>query len=102
MSATMVMLVSVLMYVLLRWSKNEKAVTIGGVVAGAFVVGVIALADRGRTAVVAEGFAWLFFTVVAYKFTPVATGLVKTYAPAAKSNVTSTLKPGSDTGSNTV
>lgn len=89
----MVMLVAVVLYVLVRWSRNEPAVTIGSVVAGAFVVGVIALLDRGRTAEIARGFAWLFFVVVAYNFVPAMTAAMKAAGAATKSNVQSTLVP---------
>jgi hypothetical protein len=90
-SATIVMAVAVLLYVLVRWSKDEPAVTIGSVLSGVLVIGVIALADRGRTAEVARGFAWLFFVVVAYNFVPAMTKAMSAAASAAKGNVHDTL-----------
>ena len=64
------MAVAVLLYVITRWSRNEPAVTLPGVVGGAFVILVIALLDQGRTEDIARGFAWLFFIVAAYNAIP--------------------------------
>lgn len=85
------MAVAVIMYVLVRWSRNEPAVSIGSVLAGGFVIGVIALADRGRTAEVARGFAWLFFAVVAYNFIPAITTAMQNAFSNTKTNVRDTI-----------
>ena len=70
MRASVVMAVAVLLYVITRWSRNEPAVTLPGVVGGAFAILVIALLDTGRTEEIARGFAWLFFIVAAYNAIP--------------------------------
>ena len=70
MSASTVMALAILMYVIARWAHNKTAVTIGGVVSGLFAIFIIALLDHGRTEQVAKGFAWLFFIVAAYNAIP--------------------------------
>jgi hypothetical protein len=77
----MVMALAILLYIIARWSKNEPAVTLTGVVSGLFAVFIIALLDHGRTEQVAKGFAWLFFIVAAYNAIP---PLAKAAVPAAK------------------
>ena len=93
MSATVIMIVAVLLYVLVRWSRNEPAVTIGSVISGVFVVAVIALLDRGRTQGVARGFAYLFLLVVAYNFIPALTKALAAAAKNAGGNAKNTLNP---------
>ena len=86
MRASVVMAVAVLLYVITRWSRNEPAVTLPGVVGGAFVILVIALLDQGRTEEIARGFAWLFFIVAAYNaIPPLATAAGTTAANTGKS-----------------
>lgn len=87
----MVMALAVLMYVLVRWSKNEPAINIATIISGVIVVGVIALLDNGKTAEIARGFSWLFFIVVAYNFVPALTSAAKAAGAATKSNVQDTL-----------
>ena len=70
MSASTVMALAILMYVIARWAHNKTAVTIGGVVSGLFAIFIIALLDHGRTEQIAKGFAWLFFIVAAYNAIP--------------------------------
>jgi hypothetical protein len=78
-TATTVMAVAILLYVITRWAHNKPAVSIGGVISGLFVILVIAMLDQGKTEQVAKGFAWLFFIVAAYNAIPPIT------AAAAKS-----------------
>lgn len=67
------MAVAVGMYIITRWSRNEPAVTIDGVLGGVFAILVIALLDQGKTESIARGFAWLFFVVAAYNAIPAFT-----------------------------
>ena len=82
------MALAILLYIIARWSKNEPAVTLGGVVSGLFVIFIIALLDHGKSEPVAKGFAWLFFTVAAFNAIPplasVATSGVKSGASQVK------------------
>ena len=92
----MVMALAILLYIIARWSRNEPAVTLTGVVSGLFAVFIIALLDQGRTEQIARGFAWLFFIVAAYNAIP---PLAKAAVPAAKTataNVKTTFKGGSN------
>lgn len=91
MTATMVMALAILLYVIARWSRNEPAVTLGGVVSGLFAIFIIALLDQGRTEQVARGFAWLFFTVAAFNAIPPLTTLAGTAAKAGTTQAKSTL-----------
>lgn len=86
------MAVAVVLYILVRWSKNEPAVNIGSLLAGAFVIGFIALLDHGRASEIAKGFAWLFLVVVLYHFVPAMTAAMKAAGAATKSNVQTTLQ----------
>jgi len=89
----MVMALAILLYIIARWSKNEPAVTLTGVVSGLFAVFIIALLDQGRTEPIARGFAWLFFIAAAYNAVP---PLAAAAVPAAKKSAAaakSTLKP---------
>jgi hypothetical protein len=82
MTASMVMALAILLYIIARWAHNKTAVTIGGVVSGLFAIFIIALLDQGKTEPVAKGFAWLFFIVAAYSAIP---PLTKAAARGAKS-----------------
>jgi hypothetical protein len=89
MRASVVMAIAVLLYIITRWSRNEPAVTLPGVVGGAFAILVIALLDQGRTEEIARGFAWLFFIVAFMNaIGPIATAATTT----AKSGGTSVKK----------
>lgn len=77
MKASVVMFLAVLLYIVHRWATNQSAVTLPTVLAGIFVIFVIALLDQGRTEKLARGFAWLFFLVAAYNAIPAFTGLLK-------------------------
>lgn len=70
MTASMVMALAILLYIIARWAHNKPAVTIGGVVSGLFAIFIIALLDQGKTEQIAKGFAWLFFIVAAYNAIP--------------------------------
>jgi len=91
MTASMVMALAILLYIIARWAHNKPAVTLPGVVSGLFAVFIIALLDHGRTEQVAKGFAWLFFIVAAYNAIPpltkAAAGSVKTQAGQAKATL---------------
>ena len=91
MRASVVMAVAVLLYVITRWSRNEPAVTLPGVVGGAFVILVIALLDQGRTEEIARGFAWLFFIVAAYNAIPPLTKAATTTAANTGKSVKGTV-----------
>ena len=91
MRASVVMAVAVLLYVITRWSRNEPAVTLPGVIGGAFVILVIALLDQGRTEEIARGFAWLFFIVAAYNAIPPLTRAAATTAKSSGKSVKGTL-----------
>lgn len=90
MSASTVMALAILMYVIARWAHNKTAVTIGGVVSGLFAIFIIAMLDHGRTEQIAKGFAWLFFIVAAYNaIPPLATVAVQgTQASASQAKQT--------------
>jgi hypothetical protein len=91
MTASMVMALAILLYVIARWAHNKPAVTLGGVVSGLFAIFVIALLDQGKTEQIAKGFAWLFFIVAAYNAIPpltkAATTSAKTGATQARTTI---------------
>lgn len=70
MRASTIMLVAVLLYLVHRWSTNQKTVSPQIVVEAAFAILVIALLDQGETEPVARGFAWLFLAGAAYVAIP--------------------------------
>jgi putative effector of murein hydrolase LrgA (UPF0299 family) len=80
-TATTVMTLAILLYIIARWAHNKPAVTLPGVVSGLFAVFIIAILDHGRTEQIAKGFAWLFFIVAAYNAIP---PLAAAAVPAAK------------------
>jgi hypothetical protein len=88
----MVMALAILLYIIARWSKNQPAVTLGGVVSGLFAIFIIALLDQGRTEQVARGFAWLFFIVAAYNAIPPLTSLAATAGKAGGTQAKATLE----------
>ena len=87
----MVMALAILLYIIARWSKNQPAVTLGGVVSGLFAIFIIALLDQGRTEQIAKGFAWLFFIVAAYNAIPPLTSLAATAGKAGGTQAKQTL-----------
>jgi hypothetical protein len=68
--ASTIMLVAVLLWLVHRWSTNQKTVDPKTVVEAAFAILVIALLDQGETEPVAKGFAWLFLAGAAYVALP--------------------------------
>ena len=92
MTASMVMAVAILLYVIARWAHNKPAVTLGGVVQGLFAIFIIALLDQGKTEQIAKGFAWLFFIVAAYNAIPPLTALATTSVKAGATQAKTTLK----------
>jgi hypothetical protein len=90
----MVMALAILLYIITRWSRNEPAVTLTGVISGLFAVFIIALLDQGRTEQVARGFAWLFFIAAAYNAIPPLAAAAVPAAKKAASAAASTVKPG--------
>ena len=91
MTATMVMAMAILLYVIARWAHNKPAVTLGGVMSGLIAIFVIALLDQGRTEQVARGFAWLFFIVAAYNAIPPLTTVALQGGKAGVTQAKSTL-----------
>lgn len=91
MTASMVMAVAILLYVIARWAHNKPAVTLGGVVSGLIAIFIIALLDQGRTEQIAKGFAWLFFIVAAYNAIPPLTTLATTSAKKSAAQAKTTL-----------
>jgi hypothetical protein len=91
MSASMVMALAILLYIIARWAHNKTAVTIGGVVSGLFAIFVIALLDQGKTEQIAKGFAWLFFIVAAYNAIPPLTRAATRTAKSGGAQAKSTL-----------
>jgi hypothetical protein len=85
-SASRLMVVAILLYVVHRWATGKTAVDVQVVVGGLFAILVIAMLDQGETEPVAKGFAWLFVLVAAYNAIPaiskVSSG--KAAAPAPK------------------
>lgn len=77
MTATIVMVIAIVLYIIHRWATNKPAVTVAVVLSGAFAVFVIAILDQGRTQAIARGFAWLFFLVAAYNAIPAFTGAIQ-------------------------
>lgn len=63
MRASTVILVALGAAVIGRWTTNGKFQP-KDILAGAFVLTVITLADNGKAAPVAKGFAWLFLAAV--------------------------------------
>lgn len=70
MTATMIMVVAVLLFIIARWTRNQPAVTLPIVMSGAFAIFVIALLDHGRAQEIARGLAWLFAVVAFYAASP--------------------------------
>jgi hypothetical protein len=69
-----------------RWANNQKALpSAAGTIQVLVALGVVALADQGRTRPVAQGLAWLFFAAVMLSDNSPITGLAKVSgaAPAA-------------------
>jgi hypothetical protein len=89
----MVMALAILLYIITRWSRNEPAVTLAGVVSGLIAVFIIALLDQGRTEQVAKGFAWLFFIAAAYNAIPPLAAAAVPAAKKAGSTAAATVKP---------
>ena len=87
MRASVVMALSVGMYVLARWEKNEPAVTLDGILGGVFAILVIALLDQGKTEQIAKGFAWLFFAAAAYNALPAFSNALNAASKDAKTNL---------------
>lgn len=92
MRASVVMAVAVFLYIVARWTRNEPAVTLPAVLGGAFAIFVIALLDQGRTEEIAKGFAWLFAIVAGYAALPGFFKSLGQAGPAAKKQVTETVK----------
>ncbi len=76
MTATIVMALAIVLYIIARWARNEPAVTLPVVLSGLLAIFIIALLDQGRSAEVARGFAWLFFIGAAYAAIPAYTGAI--------------------------
>ena len=92
MTATMVMALAILLYIIARWAHNQPAVTLGGVISGLFAIFIIALLDHGRSEPVAKGFAWLFFIVAAYNAIPPLATLATSGAKAGGTQARATLE----------
>lgn len=84
MSAVMIMVVAVILYIVHRWATNKPAVTLPIVLSGIFAIFIIALLDQGKTEPIAKGFAWLFLVVAAYNAIPAFTGAIQSARTAAK------------------
>lgn len=88
MSATSVAAIGVGLAVVGRWAHNQPALTTRSAAGSVVAVGVIAALDRGKTAQIATGFAWLILVAVMLsKNSPVsgiATAINKSAKPAAK------------------
>lgn len=65
MRATTVMLVAMGLGLIGRWANNQKTLSAKMLVQVLFALVVIAMLDQGRTAGIAQGFAWLFLIAVA-------------------------------------
>jgi ABC-type uncharacterized transport system permease subunit len=91
MTASMVMAVAILLYIIARWSRNQTALTIGGVVSGLFAIFIIALLDQGKTEQIAKGLAWLFFIGAAYNAIPPVTRAAARGAKSGTSQAKQTL-----------
>lgn len=73
MSATSVTAIALGAAVVGRWAHNQPALTIRSAVGSVVAVGTIAALDRGSTAQIAQGFAWLILiAVLLSKNSPVA------------------------------
>lgn len=90
MRASVVMLLAVILYVIVRWSRNEPAVTVPIMLGGAVVILVIGMIDTGRTEEIAKGFAWLVFIVAAYNAIP---ALKNAITSANKNQAATATKP---------
>lgn len=64
MSATSVAAIGVGLAVVGRWAHNQPALTTRSAAGSVVAVGVIAALDRGKTAQLATGFAWLILVAV--------------------------------------
>lgn len=84
MSATVIMALAIVLYIIHRWATNQPAVNLAVVLSGVFAIFIIALLDQGRTAEIARGFAWLFFIVAAYNAIPAFTGAITSAQQSAK------------------
>jgi hypothetical protein len=94
MSATLVMLLAVILYVIARWARNEPAVNLPVILSGAFAIGIIAFLDSfSRTEQIAKGFAWLFLVTAAYVAIPGFTGAIKSAQGGARKGVQAVRNP---------
>lgn len=86
MSASVIMLLAVVLYIIHRWATGKPAVTLATVLGGIFAIFIIALLDRGKSEPVAKGFAFLFLLVAAYNAIPAFTNAInsanKTLGPS--------------------
>ena len=78
MTATTVMMVAIGAAVIGRWAHNQPTGSVTTVIEAAFALLVIALLDQGKTAPVAQGFAWLFLAAVLLSANSPLTGIAKT------------------------
>ena len=70
MSASEIMALAIVAYVVHRWATNKTAIDARTVVEGIFAVVVIGMLDQGQTEPIAKGFAWLFFVVAVMNVLP--------------------------------
>ena len=98
MTATVVMALAVILYVIHRWATNKPAATLPILLSGAFVIFIIALLDGGKTEPVAKGFAWLFLVVAAYRAIPAFGGALQSAQKAAGKGGSTTNKGGGPKG----
>ncbi len=91
MSATQLMTLAVVLYVVARWIHNQPAVNVHVVVGGLIAIVVIAGLDHGHSEPVAKGLAWLFLIGAGYG---VVGPLAKLAATSAKFNPPAAQKKG--------
>ena len=78
MNATTVTAIALAAAVVGNWAHNKPSITVKGSVGAAFILIVIAAADNGKTAPIAQGMAWLILAAVLLsKNSPIA-GISKT------------------------
>lgn len=88
MSATSVAAIGIGLAVVGRWAHNQTALSTRSAAGSVVAIGVVAALDRGKTAQIANGFAWLILVAVMLSknspVTGIATAINKAAKPAAK------------------
>lgn len=80
------MLVAFGALILTHWAYNEPTLDVKTLVEMVFAILVVAFLDQGRTAPIAQGFAWIFLAAVLLSSKSILNALKNVKAPAKKSS----------------